>query len=103
MSRLKNTYNKEIISKLMSKLSVKNKHDVPKLIKVILINWINDNYELILILFFINHKQMREGITINVVKIKKIPQSPFSQSTRAPADDAKVVRPAVPRDANNAY
>ena len=33
MSRLKITYEKEIISKLMSKLSLKNKHDVPKLIK----------------------------------------------------------------------
>ena len=36
MSRLKNTYNKEIISKLMSKLSLKNKHDVPKIDKIIL-------------------------------------------------------------------
>ena len=33
MSRLKTTYEKEIVSKLMSKLSLKNKHDVPKLIK----------------------------------------------------------------------
>ena len=30
MSRLKQTYEKEIISKLMSKLSLKNKHDVQK-------------------------------------------------------------------------
>ena len=36
MSRLKTTYNKEIISKLMSKLSLKNKHDVPKIKKIIL-------------------------------------------------------------------
>ena len=36
MSRLKNMYEKEIISKLMSKLSLKNKHDVPKIDKVIL-------------------------------------------------------------------
>ncbi|MDC1158465.1 50S ribosomal protein L5 [Pelagibacteraceae bacterium] len=36
MSRLKNTYEKEIISKLMSKLSLKNKHDVPKIEKIIL-------------------------------------------------------------------
>ena len=36
MSRLKNTYEKEIISKLMSKLSLKNKHDVPKIDKIIL-------------------------------------------------------------------
>ena len=28
--RLKITYEKEIISKLMSKLSLKNKHEVPK-------------------------------------------------------------------------
>ena len=36
MSRLKTTYEKEIISKLMSKLSLKNKHDVPKIDKIIL-------------------------------------------------------------------
>ena len=36
MSRLKITYNKEIVSKLMSKLSLKNKHDVPKIKKIIL-------------------------------------------------------------------
>jgi len=36
MTRLKITYNKEIISKLMSKLSLKNKHDVPKIKKIIL-------------------------------------------------------------------
>ena len=36
MSRLKTTYEKEIIGKLMSKLSLKNKHDVPKIEKVIL-------------------------------------------------------------------
>ena len=36
MSRLKVTYKKEIIEKLMSKLSLKNKHDVPKLDKIIL-------------------------------------------------------------------
>ena len=36
MSRLKNTYQKEIISKLISKLSLKNKHDVPKIEKIIL-------------------------------------------------------------------
>jgi large subunit ribosomal protein L5 len=36
MSRLKTTYEKEIVSKLMSKLSLKNKHDVPKIYKVIL-------------------------------------------------------------------
>ena len=31
--RLKITYEKEITSKLMSKLSVKNKHEVPKIEK----------------------------------------------------------------------
>ena len=36
MSRLKITYDKEIVSKLMSKLSLKNKHDVPKIEKIIL-------------------------------------------------------------------
>ena len=34
--RLKLTYNKEIINKLMSKLSVINKHEVPRLDKIIL-------------------------------------------------------------------
>jgi len=36
MSRLKTSYDKEIVSKLMSKLSLKNKHNVPKIEKVIL-------------------------------------------------------------------
>ena len=36
MPRLKTTYEKEITSKLMSKLSLKNKHDVPKIDKIIL-------------------------------------------------------------------
>ena len=36
MSRLKTTYEKEIITKLMSKLSLKNKHDVPKIDKIVL-------------------------------------------------------------------
>jgi len=36
MSRLKITYQKDIISKLMNKLSLKNKHDVPKIEKIIL-------------------------------------------------------------------
>ena len=35
MSRLKTTYENEIISKLMSKLSLTNKHDVPKIEKII--------------------------------------------------------------------
>ena len=36
MSRLKTTYDKEIATKLMSKLSLKNKHEVPKIEKIIL-------------------------------------------------------------------
>ena len=36
MARLKSIYNKEIVTKLMSKLSLKNKHDVPKIKKIIL-------------------------------------------------------------------
>ena len=36
MSRLKTTYQKTIISKLMNKLSLKNIHDVPKVEKIIL-------------------------------------------------------------------
>ena len=36
MSRLKSTYDNEIVSKLMSKLSLKNKHNVPKIEKIIL-------------------------------------------------------------------
>ena len=36
MPRLKITYEKEIVVKLMNKLSLKNKHDVPKISKVIL-------------------------------------------------------------------
>ena len=36
MSRLKTIYQKEIISKLVNKLSLKNKHDVPKIEKIIL-------------------------------------------------------------------
>jgi|TARA_B100001094_G_scaffold23547_1_gene19963 large subunit ribosomal protein L5 len=36
MSRLKTTFEKEIVGKLMSKLSLKNRHDVPKIDKIIL-------------------------------------------------------------------
>ena len=36
MARLKTTYDKEIVSKLMSKLSLKNKNEVPKINKIIL-------------------------------------------------------------------
>ena len=34
MERLKLTYEKEIVYKLMSKLSLKNKHEVPKINKI---------------------------------------------------------------------
>ena len=36
MARLKTTYEKEITSALMNKLSLKNRHDVPKMHKIIL-------------------------------------------------------------------
>ena len=36
MTRLKNIYEKEIVAKLMSKLALNNRHDVPKINKIIL-------------------------------------------------------------------
>tara|TARA_B100000941_G_scaffold18054_1_gene10840 strand:+ start:1655 stop:2203 length:549 start_codon:yes stop_codon:yes gene_type:complete len=36
MPRLKTVYDKEIVAKLISKLSLKNKHDVPKIKKIVL-------------------------------------------------------------------
>ena len=48
-------------------------------------------------------KHSKEGITIIAVIIKKIPQSPLSQSTKVPEDEANSVRPAVPIDASKAY
>lgn len=67
-------------------------------------NRLSSNYlPPILILFLIRYKQIKEGITIIVVKRKNVPQSPFSQSTRAPEDEARVVLPAVPREASKAY
>ena len=36
MTRLKTAYKNEIVAKLMNKLSLKNKHDVPKVDKIIL-------------------------------------------------------------------
>ena len=36
ISRLKNSYDKEIVTKLMTKLNYKNKHQVPKLTKIVL-------------------------------------------------------------------
>ena len=59
--------------------------------------------ELIFNLLLIIQRHTKEGITIMVVKIKKIPQSPFSQSTRVPDDEARVVLPAVPNEARRAY
>ena len=49
------------------------------------------------------HSIISDGITMSAVNIKKVPQSPFNQSTSAPEDDAKVVLPAVPMDAKRAY
>ena len=54
-------------------------------------------------LFLINQRHINDGITIIVVIIKNVPQSPFNQSTNAPDEEASVVLPAVPIDANNAY
>ena len=34
--RLKINYNKEMTSNLMSKLNLKNKHDVPRILKIVL-------------------------------------------------------------------
>ena len=42
-------------------------------------------------------------MTMSAVNIKKIPQSPFNQSTKEPEDEASVVLPAVPIEANKAY
>ena len=69
----------------------------------IFLNYNDSYFALSLSLFLMNHKHIKEGITINAVKIKNIPQSPFSQSTRAPDDDASNVLPAVPIDAKRAY
>ena len=54
-------------------------------------------------LFFIDHKIIKDGITIKAVKIKNNPQSPFNQSTSAPEEEASVVLPAVPIEASSAY
>ena len=48
-------------------------------------------------------RKINEGITITAVIMKKTPQSPFNQSTKAPEDAARVVLPAVPIEASNAY
>ena len=60
-------------------------------------------FSLIFNLFLIIHNIIKDGITIIAVKIKNTPQSPLSQSTRAPDDDANVVLPAVPMEAHRAY
>ena len=65
--------------------------------------YFNQTVELIFNILLINQRHIKEGITIIVVKIKKVPQSPFSQSTRAPEDEARVVLPAVPIEASKAY
>ena len=49
------------------------------------------------------NRNIKEGITITAVIIKNTPQSPFSQSTKAPDEAANVVLPAVPIEANSAY
>ena len=53
-------------------------------------------------LFLINQRHINDGITIIVVITKNVPQSPFNQSTNAPDEEARVVLPAVPIEANNA-
>ena len=50
-----------------------------------------------------NHRQIKEGITMIAVITKNMPQSPLNQSTIAPDEAAKVVLPAVPIDASKAY
>ena len=47
MPRLKSTYEKEIVTKLMSKLSLKNKHDVPKIEKIILNSALHEDFSLL--------------------------------------------------------
>ena len=50
-----------------------------------------------------SHKKIKDGMTIIVVIIKNVPQSPSSQSTIAPEEDASKVLPAVPIEASKAY
>ena len=64
--------------------------------------WVIDSH-FNLNLFRINHRRIKEGITITVVITKNIPQSPFNQSTNSPEEAANVVRPRVPIEASNAY
>ena len=66
-------------------------------------NYKRNYFALIFILSLINHKHIRDGITITVVITKNVHQYPFSQSTNEPEDDERVVLPAVPIDASNAY
>ena len=50
-----------------------------------------------------NHKTIKDGITIIAVIMKNIPQSPLSQSTIAPEEEESKVLPAVPIEASKAY
>ena len=55
------------------------------------------------LLMLLDEKNYLNDKKFNIKIIKNIPQSPFNQSTKAPDDAAKVVRPAVPIEANKAY
>ena len=44
-----------------------------------------------------------DGMTIKQVITKNNPQSPFKKSTKLPEEDANVVLPKVPIEANKAY
>ena len=61
-ARLKNMYDKEITSRLMTKLNYNNKHQVPKLIKVVLNMGLgsdaNDNKKIIKEYKFKNHYEL---------------------------------------------
>ena len=64
--RLKITYEKEIIKNLMNKLSLKNKHQVPKVEKIILIKVPNEIYsELRQIFIFLFENSGFKDVKIN--------------------------------------
>ena len=50
-----------------------------------------------------NWKSLIKPTKLDVKISDDLTQSPFNQSTRAPEDEAKVVRQAVPIEASNAY
>ena len=50
-----------------------------------------------------NQRRISEGITIRAVIIKNNPQSPCSQSTKAPDEEDIVVLPKFPIEASKAY